>query len=96
MGYRLGRWEDGRLKHVCNVASRSDGGITLTDITAMTDSERQALYSHFGTPLRAAEGYYVGGVDGTAIKSHAPGTPAHFDNAVHQLPQPFYLMGEAK
>ena len=86
--FRVGRLTAGKLTPAFDVERTSEGGLRLSNITSLEDSERDLLFAHYGTPLRGK----VVAAGAQHFRSFQPGTPQHFEHASYVLPEPFHLM----
>ena len=86
VGRRSGK--NGRLKHCFTLGRNGDGGIRITDVHQLTDTEQVIILGHFGRPVRAILG--IGGEQ--HYRTLQPGTEHHFYEAAGTLPWPFALM----
>lgn len=88
MKYRVGRLQGKELKPAFEVERVDGGGIRISKIVSMTDEERDVLLAHYGSALRGK--VVVRGEQ--HFRSFQPGTPQHFEQASHVLPEPFHLL----
>lgn len=89
--YRVGKRVGNRLVPAFSVRRREDGGIRLFNIQNANDFERGLVLAHFGRMFRSTSG--VGNEQHRRV--FRPGTVAHFEHAVHELPPPFALMRQS-
>jgi len=92
--YHVARLDDeGDATFAFNLRRRDGGGIGLSNIkTPLSDTERTALFSHFGVKLKVRTGGTSGDLTWEGVVDREPGTDAHFLAAAHSLPDPFCLV----
>lgn len=95
--FRIGRRDaQGSLRHAFDLAQRDDGGVLLKNQQgSVLDVEKHALFEHFAAPREGVTGGLRDGVLATWMQRLEPGTKAHFESAVRDLPVPFDWMGVA-
>lgn len=79
------------LTHAFCIERKTDGGIRLSEIQSMTDSEQAMILAHFGRTQRVILG--VGGEQ--HYRTLKPGSEQHFYAAVSEIPWPFGVMSGA-
>jgi len=96
--WKIGRKRaNGVVEHAFDIRRRDDGGVAITNVQEkITDAEKQALFTHFGTPAKSITGKLVDGISITYATTEQPGTLEHFLTAVYDVPSPFSWMGAAK
>lgn len=88
MKYRVGKLQGKELAPAFDVERTDDGGIRISNIHSLTDEERDVLFAHYGLTIRGK--VVVRGEQ--HLRSFQPGTPQHFEQASHVLPEPFHLL----
>ena len=84
------------VSHAFDISRKEDGGLRITNIKIpMTDAERTHLYAHFGRSIEERSGGTKGKINYEDFETYEPGSAEHFLSAVHQLPDPYMLMGES-
>ena len=94
--FQIGRMgARGELTHVFNIRHAKDGGVKMSKVEGLTDTERQMLFAHFGKPHMARTGGSdsAGDVFWEGFAEVEPGTLEHFHKAVYNLPGRFKVMG---
>jgi len=89
MTYRVGRVAPGgAVTPVFDVDRTEGGGILLSAIHGLTDSDKMSILAHYGQPISAT--VMVKRMQHRRL--FRPGTQAHFDHASYALPSPFELL----
>lgn len=88
MKFRVGRLEGKKLEPAFDIERVDDGGIRISNVTSLSDEERDLVFAHYGLTLRGK----VVARGEQHFRSFSPGTVAHFEQASHLLPEPFFLI----
>lgn len=88
MPFKVGRRKGRALLPAFDIEQAAGGGIRLTNVSDLSDGERQLVYAHYGRPIRSKVVFK----GEQHFRTFQPGAAHHFEHASYVLPSPFCLM----